>query len=234
MRNHVWRAVKEAVKKWFRDKVEEVVGVGRAVITVLRKGGITFSKIVAMAWAAIKESLPGILVQLLVEKLVAMLIPAGGAIALIIDGIRAAWGAAERILAAFQKFLAFLRAVRSGELRAEVRELVAAAVVAVLDFLSNFLLVKLKGAGQKVGGALSRMAAKLMKVVRRSPGRSSAVRSRRPGSCGEGCRRRAGFSARASRPSPARPSGWSPSSSRAGCSRWARGRPPACGPGGPS
>ncbi|WP_420124755.1 phage tail protein [Nakamurella sp.] len=167
VRNHVWGALVGAVKTWFKEKVEEIIGLGRVILDVLRKGGITFTRIVSMAWTAIKESLPGIVIQLLIEKLVAMLIPAGGAIALIIDGIKAAWGAASKILAAFGKFMAFLKAVKSGRSGPLFGDLVGAAAVAVLDFVANWVLSKLKGPGQKVGGALQKMAKRIMTAIKK-------------------------------------------------------------------
>ena len=170
VRNHVWPSLVSAVKDWFKSKVEEVIGVGKAILDVLRNGGITFGKIVTMAWTAIKESLPGILIQLLIEKLVAMLIPAAGALSMIIDGIKAAWAAASRILAALQKFIAFLKAVKAGNAGPKFGELVGAVAVAVMDFLANFVLSRLKGAGQKVGGTLRKMAERFMKAAKKVAG----------------------------------------------------------------
>ncbi len=170
VKHHVWPALVKAVKSWFKSKVEAVVGVGSMILDVLRKGGIVFSKIVTMAWTAIKESLPGIMIQLLIEKLVALLIPAGGALALIIDGIKAAWGAAAKILAAFKKFIAFLKAVKDGDGGPSFGELVGAAAVAVMDFLANFVLSKLKGAGEKVGATLRKLADGFMKAVKKVAG----------------------------------------------------------------
>jgi len=170
VRNYVWPSLVIAVKNWFKSKVEEVVGVGTMILDLLRKGGITFGNIVTMAWTAIKESLPGILIQLLIEKLVALLIPAGGAIALIIDGIKAAWGAASKILAAFQKFIAFLKAVKPGNSGPLFGQLVGLAAVAVMDFLANFVLSKLKGAGEKVGGTLRKIADRIMKSLKKVVG----------------------------------------------------------------
>lgn len=167
VRNHVWPALLGAVKNWFKEKVEEVVGVGKVVLDWVRKGGITFADVVTMAWTAIKESLPGIIIQLLIEKLVALLIPAGGAVSLIIDGVRAAWGAASKILAAFRKFIAFLKSVKGGKSGPLFGALVGAAAVAVMDFVANFVLIRLKGAGQKVGGTLRKIADRVMKAVKK-------------------------------------------------------------------
>ncbi|WP_104181695.1 DUF4157 domain-containing protein [Arthrobacter sp. B0490] len=167
IRNHVWPALVTAVKTWFREKVEAIVGVGAAIMAVLRQGGVSFRDITGMAWTAIKESLPGVLIQILIEKLVAMLIPAAGAISVIVDGLRAAWGASQQILAAFRRFMEFLRSVRPGQAGLPFGQLVGAAAVAVIDFVSNFVLVRLRGAGSRVGGVLRSMAARLGRVVRR-------------------------------------------------------------------
>lgn len=175
VRNCTWPALKAAVKQWFREKVEAVIGVGKVIMDVLIKGCISFAQIAKMAWAAIKEALPGILIQILIEKLVAMLIPAAGALSLIIDGLRAAWGAASRILQAFKKFIAFLKAVKGGGAGAQFGALVGAAATAVLDFVANFVLVRMKGAGQKVGGVLRKMAAGITKALKKAAGAAKKV-----------------------------------------------------------
>ncbi len=169
-KNCAWPALKAAVKRWFKEKVEEVVGVGRMILDILVKGCITFAAVVKMAWAAIKESLPGIIISLLIEKVAALLIPALGGLKLIIDGLRAAWGAAQRILQAFKTFIAFLKSVKSGNPAGMFGQLVGAVAVAVLDFVANFVLVKLKGAGSKVGGTLKAMATKIMKGLKKVGG----------------------------------------------------------------
>ncbi|QJY47957.1 DUF4157 domain-containing protein [Pseudonocardia broussonetiae] len=161
VRNCLWAALKRAVKEWFHSKVEEVVGVGRAIIDVLIRGCLSFADIARMVWEGIKAAIPGILIQLIVEKLVALIVPAGAALSLIIDGLRAAWGAASRILAAFRKFMAFLKAVKTGQAAGDFAALVAAAAVAVLDFLSNFLVGRLKGAATGVGAGLKAMAGRI-------------------------------------------------------------------------
>ena len=175
VRDCTWPALKAAVKQWFREKVEAVVGVGKVIMDVLIKGCISFAQIAKMAWAAVKEALPGILIQILIEKLVAMLIPAAGALSLIIDGLRAAWGAASRILQAFKKFVAFLKAVKGGGAGAQFGALVGAAATAVLDFVANFVLVRMKGAGQKVGGVLRKMAAGITKALKKAAGAAKKV-----------------------------------------------------------
>lgn len=180
-KNCTWPSLKTAVKSWFKEKVEALVGVGKAVFDVLLKGCISFGQVAKLAWSAIKASLPVVLVQLLIEKLVAMLIPAGGALSLIIDGLRAAWGAAGRILAAFQAFIAFLKAVRAGQAAPKFGSMVGAAATAVLDFLSNFVLQRIMGAGKKVGGALKKTASKIMAQLKRAAAAAKRVAGKAAG-----------------------------------------------------
>ena len=43
-----------------------------------------------------------------------MIVPAAGAVMAVIQGLMAAWGAIQKILAAIDRFIAFLKAVKSG------------------------------------------------------------------------------------------------------------------------
>jgi Domain of unknown function (DUF4157) len=168
VRNCLWSALKRSIKQWFNDKVEEVVGVGRLIMNVLLRGCLSFADIARMAWDGIKAALPSMVIQLIVEKLVSLLIPAAAALGLLIEGLKAAWGAASRILAAFQKFMAFLKAVKSGNGAGAFADLVAAAAVAVIDFIANFLIGRLKGAGQGVGNTLRGMAQRIGRTLGRA------------------------------------------------------------------
>ncbi|MDQ6925383.1 MAG: hypothetical protein M3154_04010, partial [Candidatus Eremiobacteraeota bacterium] len=58
IKNHLWREFKAAVKEWFNSKVEAVVGVGKMVFELLKRGGIPFAKIASMVWTAVKAMLP--------------------------------------------------------------------------------------------------------------------------------------------------------------------------------
>jgi hypothetical protein len=161
VRNHLWKAFKTAVKSWFNDKVEQVVGVGKAVWNLLVKGGLTLAKIGSMVWEGIKAAIPPALIALLIEKLVSLLVPAAAAVMLIIQGLQAAWGAASRMLQAFERFFAFLRAVRAGNAGPQFAELVAAAATVVLDFLANFLIARLAKGAAKVGQKLRSIAQRI-------------------------------------------------------------------------
>ena len=164
LKNHVWRVLKCAVKEWFNSKVEAVLGLGRAIFDALRNGGIRFAEIGRMVWDALKAALPGIAIQLAMEKLLSLLVPAASAVMLIIDGLRAAWGAISRIIAAIEAFFRFLRAVKGGNAGRLFATALAAGAIALIDFLSNFLVGRLRGPASGVGGRLSGIAARLGRV----------------------------------------------------------------------
>ena len=166
VRNHLWGAFKTSVKQWFNDKVEQVVGLGSAVWNLLKKGGLSIARIGSMVWEGIKAAIPPALIALLIEKLVSLLVPAAAAVMLIIQGLQAAWGAASRILQAFDRFWAFLRAVKGGNAGAAFAAAVAAAAMAVLDFLSNFLLARLAKGASKVGQKLRSIAQRIGQRLR--------------------------------------------------------------------
>jgi hypothetical protein len=193
IRNHLWLALKTAVQQWFNDKVEQVLGLGRAVWNLLTRGGISLARIGQMAWQGIKQAIPAALIGILVEKLASMIIPAAGAVLAIIQGLQAAWGTVSRILQAIDRFVAFLRAVKSGNGGQAFAAAVAAAAVTVIDFVSNWLLARLaRGASRvankirdiarRIGAALkrvvTRIGAALRRVGRRIGERFRGVRDR--------------------------------------------------------
>jgi len=73
-------AIKTAVSGWFNDKVESVLRHGPRGLEFLTRGGISLAKVGQMAWERSKRAIPGVLIALLIEKLVSMIIPGGGAI----------------------------------------------------------------------------------------------------------------------------------------------------------
>lgn len=163
IQHYLWGAIKSAVRTWFNEKVESVVGLTSTIINVLVKGCISMAQIGRMAWQAIVASLPGMIISLVIEKLVSMIVPAAGAIMAIIQGLMAAWNTISKIVAAIGKFVTFLKAVKSGSAARPFADAVASGVVALLDFISNFLLSKLKGAGKAVGTKLKGIAQKILK-----------------------------------------------------------------------
>lgn len=165
IQNHLWGAIKTAVRTWFNEKVESVVGLTSTLVNILVKGCISLKQIGRMAWQAIVAALPGMIISIVIEKLVSLIVPAAGAIMTIIQGLMAAWNTISKIIAAFGKFFTFLKAVKAGPAVAAClfADAVAAGVVALLDFITNFLLTRLKSAGKSVGTKLKSIAQRIMK-----------------------------------------------------------------------
>ncbi|MCB8745457.1 hypothetical protein LHU53_00885 [Rhodoferax sp. U2-2l] len=162
VKNHLWKSFQTAVNGWFNDKLEEVLGVGLTIWNVLKKGGIAIKDVGKMAFEALKAAIPTALIQLLIEKVVAMIVPAAGAVMAIIEGLQAAWGTVQRLIAALGKFVSFLKAVKSGGAGPSFAELLASAAVVVIDFVANWLLKKLRGPASKVGARVKAIAQKIM------------------------------------------------------------------------
>ncbi|MFG2520041.1 DUF4157 domain-containing protein [Streptomyces sp. NPDC048527] len=168
--DHLWGAIKVAVKGWFDTKVEGILGLGKAVIDVLVKGCVSIKQIGKMAWDAIVASLPMMIATLVIEKVVSMIVPAAGAILTIVQGLMSAWQSISSILSAFSKFWAYLKAVKAGPAACLFAEAVAAGVVALLDLITNFLLQKLSSATKGVGKRLKGMAQKIMDGLKKVGG----------------------------------------------------------------
>ncbi|MGI5400829.1 eCIS core domain-containing protein [Streptomyces sp. CA-135486] len=166
--DHLWGAIKTGVKRWFDTKVEGILGLGKAVINVLVKGCVSIKQIGKMAWDAIIASLPMMIASIVIEKVVSMIVPAAGAILTIVQGLMAAWQSISSILSAFSKFWAYLKAVKAGPAACLFAEAVAAGVVALLDFIANFLMIRLASATKGVGKRLKVMAEKIMKGLKKT------------------------------------------------------------------
>jgi hypothetical protein len=161
IRNHLWPDLKAAVQGWFKDKVDGVLGLGSAVWNLLRRGGITVAHVAAFAWEGIKSMIPQMVIWVLIEKLVALIVPAAAAVMLIVQALQAAWGSLSRILQAFDAFVAFLKGVRWGNAGALFGKAIAAGAVAVIEFISQFLLQRLMGAAGAVSGKLRALAKRI-------------------------------------------------------------------------
>ena len=118
-----------------------------------------------MAWEAIKAAIPPTLIQIIVEKLISLLIPAAAAVMLIIETLQAAWGTIQRVLEAFERFFAFLKAVRTGKAGPQFATAIAAAAIAVIDFVANWLLKRLRKPAGKIAKKLKAIAKKLGKKL---------------------------------------------------------------------
>src|SRR5438270_13476887 len=105
--------------------------------------------------------IPQMVIWVLIEKLVALIVPAAAAIMLIIQALQAAWGSLGRILQAFDAFIAFLKGVRLGNAGPLFGGALAAAAVAVIEFISPFLLQRLIGAAGAVAGKIRALAKRI-------------------------------------------------------------------------
>jgi hypothetical protein len=166
IKNHLWKAFKAAVKNWFMSKLEEVLGLGMTIFNVLFKGGIKLAEIGKMAFEGLKAAIPTALIGVLVEKLVAMIVPAAGAVMVIIESLQAAWGTISRILQAIDRFVAFLKAIKSGTAGPKFAEAVAAAAIGVIDFVANWLIKRIRGPASKIGGKIKAIAKKILEKLK--------------------------------------------------------------------
>lgn len=167
IKNHLWKAFKTAIKNWFDQKLSEVLGVGMMIFQVLMKGGIKLAEVGKMAFEGLKAAIPAALIGILIEKLVAMIVPAAGAVMVIIEGLQAAWGTVSRIIAAISSFIAFLKAVKSGSAGAQFANMVAAAAVVVIDFVANWLIKRIRGPASKIGGKVKAIAKKILEKLKK-------------------------------------------------------------------
>ncbi|MEG4805814.1 DUF4157 domain-containing protein [Microcoleus sp. ARI1-B5] len=161
VRNHLWGAFQTEVKEWFNQKVEGVLGLGMTVWKVLNQGGIKTDEVGKMAWEGIKSAIPPALIQILIEKVISAIVPAAGAVLAIIEGLQAAWGTVSRVIQAFDRFMAFLKAVKTGQSGPQFGSALAAAGVVLIDFVSNWLLKRVRGAASKVAGKIKEIAKKI-------------------------------------------------------------------------
>jgi hypothetical protein len=161
IRNHLWPDLKGAVQGWFSEKVDSVLGLGSAVWHLLQRGGVSAAKVANIAWEGIKSMIPQTVIWVLIEKLVALIVPAAAAVMLIIQALQAAWGSLSRILQAADAFVGFLKGVRWGNAGPLFGKAIAAGAVAVIEFISQFLLQRLMGAAGAVAGKLRGLAKRI-------------------------------------------------------------------------
>ncbi|MFD5796998.1 hypothetical protein ACFWIO_26435 [Streptomyces diastatochromogenes] len=160
-KHHLFREVQSAVKQWFQSKIEEIIGVPRAIIDKLIKGGFSLERIVKETWDAVVPQLPFIIGEIVMTKVIAKLIPGAGWVTAVIDAIRTAIGALGEILRAMGAVLAWLRAVRQGGAGLLFAKAVAAGIVALLELAYQALLDGIGKYVAKVGKRLKGVAAKL-------------------------------------------------------------------------
>ncbi|AJT64925.1 hypothetical protein T261_3255 [Streptomyces lydicus] len=162
-KHHLFREVQSAVKQWFQSKIEEIIGVPKAILDKLIKGGFTLEKIVKETWDAVVPMLPFIIGEIVITKVIAKLIPGAGWVMAVIDAIRTAIGALGAILRAIGAVLDWLKAVRQGGAGILFAKAVAAGIVALLELAYQALLNGIGKYVAKVGRRLKGVAAKLGK-----------------------------------------------------------------------
>ncbi|WP_258348677.1 eCIS core domain-containing protein [Saccharopolyspora gregorii] len=162
-KNHFFREVKSAVKDWFNQKIEEIIGLPKAIFERLKKGGITLQEIVKETWDAVVPQLPFIIGEIVITKVVAKLIPGAGWVAAVIDALRTAIGALGEILLAFGAVLDWLKSVGKGGNGVLFAKAVAAGVVALLELAYQFLLDGIGKYVSKVGDRFKTLAKNLGK-----------------------------------------------------------------------
>ena len=179
--HHLFAEVSSAVKQWFKDKIQEIIGVPKAIFDELLNGGFSLDEIVKEAWEAVLPQLPLIIGELVMTKVVAKLIPGAGWVMAVIDFLQTAWSALSAILQALTTVLDWLKAVRVGGAGILFAKAVASGVVALLEVLYQWLLNSVRKYVSKVGKRLKGVAAKLFK--RKGEGGEGAHRE---GAGGEG------------------------------------------------
>ncbi|MEU9793166.1 DUF4157 domain-containing protein [Streptomyces sparsogenes] len=186
-KNHLFREVKAAVKDWFQSKIQEILGVPKAVIDKLLKGGFSMERIVKETWDAIVPQLPFIIGEIVITKVIAKLIPGAGWVMAVIDAIRTAIGALGEILRAMGAVLDWLKAVRSGGAGILFAKAVAAGIVALLELAYEALLSGIGKWISKVGKRFRSIAENLGKDKGggRGPGGAGAGPNSRGGKPGE-------------------------------------------------
>ncbi|MGW1006974.1 eCIS core domain-containing protein [Streptomyces sp. NPDC002520] len=167
-KEHLFNEIKAAVKEWFNQKVQEIIGIPIEDFQALIEGGVSIDEMAKMAWDDAVPQLPVIIGVLVVEKVVAKLIPGAGWVMAVIDALQTAWGTLSEILAAFGLFMDFLKAVKSGNGALPFAKAVAAGVVALLELVYQYLI---DGIGRFMGKVAERLAGMLKNILgKKRPG----------------------------------------------------------------
>ncbi|MFS8203788.1 DUF4157 domain-containing protein [Streptomyces sp. CWNU-52B] len=160
-KEYLFDEIKTAVKAWFDQKVQEIIGIPPEDFAELLDGGVTVAEMGQMAWDAALPQLPVIIGVMVVEKVVAKLIPGAGWVMAVIDALQTAWGALSEILAAFGLFMDFLKSVKSGNGALPFAKAVAAGVVALLELVYTFLI---EGVSRFMGKVADKLGDILKKI----------------------------------------------------------------------
>ncbi|MEU8785448.1 DUF4157 domain-containing protein [Streptomyces sp. NPDC048637] len=166
--DYLFDEIKSAVKEWFNQKVQEITGLSPEDFQALVEGNVSVAEMGRMAWDAAVPQLPLIIGELVIEKVVAKLIPGAGWVMAIIDALKTAWDTLSEILAAFGLFMDFLKAVKSGNGARPFAKAVAAGVVALLELIYQALI---DGLNKYMGKVTSKLGEMLKNIrAKRRPG----------------------------------------------------------------
>ncbi|MER6996217.1 DUF4157 domain-containing protein [Streptomyces sp. NPDC000410] len=168
-KNHLFREVTSAVKNWFNEKIQEVLGLPKQIFDALLNGGVSKEQMAKEAWDAALPQLPIIIGEVVVTKIIAKLIPGAGWVMAVIDALKSAWGALSEILKAFGAFMDYLKAVKGGNAGVLFAKAVASGVVALLELAYEALLSGVGKYVKKVGDRLRGVAANLKKPGTKDP-----------------------------------------------------------------
>ncbi|MFD9213230.1 hypothetical protein ACFVY9_08960 [Streptomyces sp. NPDC059544] len=178
-KNHLFREITSAVRSWFNEKIQEVLGLPRQIFDALVDGGVSKEQMAKEAWDAALPQLPVIIGEIVVTKIIAKLVPGAGWVMAVIDALKSAWGALSEILRAFGAFMDYLKAVKGGNAGLLFAKAVASGVVALLELAYEALLSGIGKYVKKVGDRLRGVAANLRKPGEKDPAKPDRSRGDR-------------------------------------------------------
>ncbi|MFI6879968.1 DUF4157 domain-containing protein [Streptomyces sp. NPDC050400] len=166
-KEHLFTEIKAAVKEWFNQKVQQLIGIPMEMFNRLVKGGTSKEEMAKMAWDEALPQLPMIIGELIVTKVVAKLIPGAGWVMAVIDALKTAYDALSSVLRAFGLFMSFLKAVKGGNGALPFAKAVASGVVALLELIYQWLV---SGVGKYLGKVAKALRGKASKLGKKGPG----------------------------------------------------------------
>ncbi|MEV0184805.1 DUF4157 domain-containing protein [Streptomyces sp. NPDC050625] len=160
-KEHLFTEIKAAVREWFNQKIQQLIGIPMELFNRLISGGVSKEEMAKMAWDEVVPQLPMIIGELIVTKVVAKLIPGAGWVMAVIDALKTAYEALSSVLRAFGLFMNFLKSVKSGQGALPFAKAVASGVVALLELIYQWLVAGIGKYLGKVARTLRERAGKL-------------------------------------------------------------------------
>ncbi|MEU5268982.1 DUF4157 domain-containing protein [Streptomyces hygroscopicus] len=166
-KKYLFAEITAAVKEWFNQKIQQLIGIPMEMFQRLIKGGTSKEEMAKMAWDAALPQLPLIIGELIVTKVVAKLIPGAGWVMAVIDALKTAYDALSSILRAVGLFMNFLKAVKSGAAARPFARAVASGVVALLELIYQWLV---SGVGKYLGKVARVLRGRAKKLGKKGSG----------------------------------------------------------------